>query len=136
KRGIVVDLAVPAGHAIALQLVDDADVFVTNVRLAALARLGLDAEQLTERNPRLVYAAITGYGEAGPERDRAAYDIGAFWARAGIAHMLTPPGGTPPFQRGGMGDHSVAMTAAGAVCAALVSRESTGRGQVVSTSLL
>ena len=136
KRGIVVDLAVPAGNAIALQLVDDADVFVTNVRLAALARLGLDPERVTARNPRLVYATITGYGTTGSSRDRAAYDIGAFWARAGIAHMLTTPGGTPPFQRGGMGDHSVAMTAAGAVCAALVSRDRSGRGQVVSTSLL
>jgi len=136
KRGIVVDLAVPAGHAIAMRLIDDADVFVTNVRLAALARLGLDPEPLTARNPELVYAAITGYGLTGPERERAAYDIGAFWARAGIAHMLTAPGGVPPFQRGGMGDHTVAMTAAGAVCAALVSRDRTGRGQVVSTSLL
>jgi len=101
KRGIVVDLAVPAGHAIAMRLIDDADVFVTNVRLAALARLGLDPEPLTARNPELVYAAITGYGLTGPERERAAYDIGAFWARAGIAHMLTAPGGVPTFQRGG-----------------------------------
>ena len=134
KRGIVVDLAVPAGHTIAMRLVDDADVFVTNVRLAALARLGLDPEPLTARNPELVYAAITGYGLTGPERERAAYDIGAFWARAGIAHMLTAPGGVPPFQRGGMGDHTVAMTAAGAVCAALVSRDRTGRGQVVKVA--
>jgi crotonobetainyl-CoA:carnitine CoA-transferase CaiB-like acyl-CoA transferase len=83
-----------------------------------------------------VYAAITGYGLDGAERDRAAYDIGAFWARSGLVSLLTPPGGTPPFQRGGMGDHSAAMTAAAGVCAALVARARTGLGQLVSTSLL
>jgi crotonobetainyl-CoA:carnitine CoA-transferase CaiB-like acyl-CoA transferase len=111
-------------------------VFVTNVRLAGLARVGLDPDAVTGRAPRLVYGVITGYGLDGPDKDRAAYDIGAFWARSGVAHLLTSPGGNPPFQRGGMGDHSAAMTLASGVCAALVARERTGRGQVVSTSLL
>jgi crotonobetainyl-CoA:carnitine CoA-transferase CaiB-like acyl-CoA transferase len=106
------------------------------VRLAALARLGLDHDTLTGRFPRLVYAAITGYGLDGPDRDRAAYDIGAFWARSGLASLLTSPGAHPPFQRGGMGDHSAGMSLAAGVCAALVARERTGRGQLVSTSLL
>ncbi len=136
KRSIVVDLATHDGRAVAHDLLARADVFLTNVRLAGLARVGLDPETVTARWPRLVYAAITGYGLDGPEKDRAAYDIGAFWARSGIAHLLTSPGGTPPFQRGGMGDHSAAMTMASGVCAALVARERTGRGQVVSTSLL
>ncbi len=136
KRSIVVDLATHDGRAVAHDLLARADVFLTNVRLAGLARVGLDPETVTARWPRLVYAAITGYGLDGPDKDRAAYDIGAFWARSGIAHLLTSPGGTPPFQRGGMGDHSAAMTMASGVCAALVARERTGRGQVVSTSLL
>ncbi|OBI17015.1 CoA-transferase, partial [Mycobacterium sp. E2327] len=85
--------------------------------------------------PRLVYGLITGYGETGPDADRAAYDIAAFWARAGLAHLLTRPGDTPPFQRGGMGDHSAGMTLAAAVCAALVARDRTGAGQLVTTSL-
>jgi crotonobetainyl-CoA:carnitine CoA-transferase CaiB-like acyl-CoA transferase len=100
-----------------------------------LLRLGLDFEALAARNPRLVYGLISGYGTEGPDADRAAYDIAAFWARAGIADLLTRPGDTPPFQRGGMGDHSVAMTLAGAVCAALVARQRSGTGQLVSTSL-
>jgi crotonobetainyl-CoA:carnitine CoA-transferase CaiB-like acyl-CoA transferase len=136
KRSIVVDLTTSAGRDIALQLIDRADVFVTNVRMDPLARLGLDPVPLAARNPRLVYAAITGYGMDGDDRDRAAFDVGAFWARAGIALMLTAPGADPPYQRGGMGDHSVAMTAAAAVCAALLARDRTGRGQVVSSSLL
>ncbi len=78
---------------------------------------------------------LTGYGETGPDADRAAYDVAAFWSRAGIAHLLTQPGGTPPFQRGGMGDHLAGMTLAAAVCAALVARDRTGKGQLVTTSL-
>ncbi len=136
KRSIVLDLATADGRDLALRLLDTADVFLTNVRLAGLARLGLDHDTLTERCPRLVYAAITGYGLEGADRDRAAYDIGAFWARSGIAGLLTSPGGTPPFQRGGMGDHGAGMSLAAGVCAALVARDRTGRGQLVSTSLL
>src|SRR4029453_16646844 len=78
----------------------------------------------------------SGYGLEGPDADRAAYDIAAFWARSGIAHLLTPPGANPPFQRGGMGDHSVGVSCAGAISAALFARERTGKGQLVSTSLL
>ena len=61
--------------------------------------------------------------------------ITAFWARSGIASLLTRPGDSPPFQRGGMGDHSTGMTLAGAICAALVARQTTGEGQLVATSL-
>jgi crotonobetainyl-CoA:carnitine CoA-transferase CaiB-like acyl-CoA transferase len=136
KRSVAVDLAAPEGQEIAAALIARADVFITNVRLAGLERLGLDHRTLLARHPQLVYGAITGYGMDGPERDRAAYDIAAFWARSGLVGLLTPPGGTPPFQRGGMGDHSVAMSLAGGVSAALVARARTGRGQLVSASLL
>jgi crotonobetainyl-CoA:carnitine CoA-transferase CaiB-like acyl-CoA transferase len=136
KRGIALDLTVPDGLEVALELIDRADVFVTNIRASALARLGLDPASLLARNERLVYALITGYGLGGPDADRPAYDIAAYWARSGLAAALTPPGAPLPFQRGGMGDHSVGMTAAGMVSAALVSRARTGKGQLVSTSLL
>ena len=135
KRSIVLDLSTDEGVRVAFELLADADVFVTNVRPAALKRLGLDFDAVAARNPRLVYGLITGYGMAGPDADRAAYDVAAFWARAGLADLLTRPGDTPPFQRGGMGDHSVGMTLAAAVCAALVSRQESGSGQLVTTSL-
>src|SRR5690349_18376321 len=136
KRSVGVDLTTDEGKAIALELIDGADVFLTNIRLAALERLGLDYESLKARNSRLVYAAITGYGIEGPDADRPAYDIAAFWARSGLAASLAPPGGALPFQRGGMGDHSVGMTGAAMISAALFAREKTGEGQFVSTSLL
>ena len=136
KRSIVVDLTTDSGRALALELIDSADVFVTNVRSGALARAGLGAATLLERNPRLIYGHVTGYGLEGPDADRAAYDIAAFWARSGIAHLLTPDGAKLPFQRGGMGDHSTGVQFAGAISAALFSRERTGQGQLVSSSLL
>jgi crotonobetainyl-CoA:carnitine CoA-transferase CaiB-like acyl-CoA transferase len=135
KRSVVLDVTTDDGRASAFELLSGADVFLTNVRPAALRRTGLDFETVAARNPRLVYGLITGYGERGPDADRAAYDVAAFWARAGLAHLLTRPGETPPFQRGGMGDHTAGMTLAAAICAALVARTRTGTGQLVSTSL-
>jgi crotonobetainyl-CoA:carnitine CoA-transferase CaiB-like acyl-CoA transferase len=135
KRSIVLDVTTQEGRATVRELLSTADVFLTNVRPAALTRLGLDFETLAADNPRLVYGLITGYGASGPDADRAAYDVAAFWARSGLAHLLTRPGDTPPFQRGGMGDHMAGMTLAAGVCAALVARGRTGTGQLVSTSL-
>jgi crotonobetainyl-CoA:carnitine CoA-transferase CaiB-like acyl-CoA transferase len=135
KRSVVLDLTTDDGLSAALELISGADVFVTNVRPGALRRLGLDFESVAPDNPRLVYGLITGYGETGPDADRAAYDVAAFWSRAGLAYLLTRPGDTPPFQRGGMGDHSAGMTLAAAICAALFARDRTGTGQLVTTSL-
>lgn len=136
KRSIVLDLRSEAGVAVAHELLDEADVFVTNVRPAGLTRLGLDPDTLLARNERLVYGSITGYGLEGPEAERAAYDIAAFWARSGIAASLMADGATPPFQRGGMGDHNTGLAAAGAISAALFARETTGKGQLIATSLM
>jgi crotonobetainyl-CoA:carnitine CoA-transferase CaiB-like acyl-CoA transferase len=136
KRGIALNLSDPDGREIASRLIDQADVFVSNVRPAALARAGLDHSTLSARNPRLVYAHVSGYGLTSAEADRAAYDVGAFWPRAGVAAALAPDGGDLPYQRGGMGDHMAGMAAAGGVAAALYARERTGEGQLVSTSLL
>jgi crotonobetainyl-CoA:carnitine CoA-transferase CaiB-like acyl-CoA transferase len=136
KRSVALNLALAEGREIAGRLVDGADVLVTNARPAALARAGLDFATVSERNPRLVYAHVTGYGLTGEDSDRAAYDVGAFWSRAGVAASLTPDGSPLPYQRGGMGDHMAGLAAAGAVSAALFARERTGEGQLVSVSLL
>lgn len=135
KRSIALDLRQAEGMAVALSLIDQADVFVSNLRQGALARLGLDHNTLLARNPRLIYCHVSGYGLGSPEADRAAYDVGAFWSRAGIASMLTSPGQELPLQRGGMGDHTAGSQAAGAVAAALYKREKTGKGQLVTASL-
>ncbi len=135
KRSIVLDLEDPEAMANAHKLIAGADVFLTNLRKSALQKLQLDYESLKKINPRLVYCGITGYGDKGPDADRPAYDIAAYWARSGIAHQLTPPGDDLPFQRGGMGDHTVGMAGAAAVSAGLLHRERTGEGRFVSTSL-
>jgi crotonobetainyl-CoA:carnitine CoA-transferase CaiB-like acyl-CoA transferase len=136
KRSVVLDLATEQGRDDLLALLDTADVLVTNIRRSALARLGLDPDVVLARNERLVYALVTGFGMDGPDADAAGYDIAAWWSRGGIAWLLTPPGGEPPFQRGGMGDHTIGMTAAAMICAALLGRHTTGKGQLVTTSLL
>ena len=96
KRSVVVDLAQPEGQAIAAEIIDEADVFLTNLRLSALDRLGLDYESLAARNPALVYCAITGYGLEGPDADRPAYDIAASGpARASLPSSPRPTAPCP-----------------------------------------
>jgi crotonobetainyl-CoA:carnitine CoA-transferase CaiB-like acyl-CoA transferase len=135
KRSIALNLQVEDARYIAGDLIDRADVFVSNMRPKALERLGMSYEQLADTNPRLIYCNVTGYGPDTPEANRASYDVGAFWARAGVVAGLMPEGAGPPLQRGGMGDHMTGANAAGAISAALYSREKSGRGQRVAISL-
>ena len=135
KRSVALDLRVPAAREAAQRIVDRADVFVTNLRAAALARAGLAYEDVRAENPRLIYAGLSGYGQRGPEKDRAAFDYAAFWARAGAMASLGEPEGPPPTQRPAMGDHPAGLALAGAVAAALYHRERTGQGQEVHLSL-
>jgi crotonobetainyl-CoA:carnitine CoA-transferase CaiB-like acyl-CoA transferase len=136
KRSVVLNLESAEGRSIARALIDRADVFVTNVRPRVLEAAGLTYEELRQSNARLVFCQVTGYSPDGPDRDRAAYDVGAFWARGGVAALLTPPGHEFPQQRYGLGDHMAGSTAAGAVCAALLARSRTGQGQRLVVSLL
>jgi crotonobetainyl-CoA:carnitine CoA-transferase CaiB-like acyl-CoA transferase len=136
KRSVVFDLTTPEGREDALALVATADVFLTNLRPEAVDRLGLGADALLAANPRLVYASVTGYGREGPDAHRAGYDVGAFWARTGIARSLMPEDDAPIDIRPGMGDHVTGLTILSGILAALLQRERTGTGQLVETSLL
>jgi crotonobetainyl-CoA:carnitine CoA-transferase CaiB-like acyl-CoA transferase len=136
KRSIVLDLKKPTCLGVFHRLLAEADVFLTNVHYDSLQGMGLDYESLRERYPRLIYCHVSGYGLRGEERDRPAYDVGAYWSRTGFAHMYTSPGYHPPIHRGGVGDHPTGAIAAAGVCAALFARERTGRGQLVETSLV
>jgi crotonobetainyl-CoA:carnitine CoA-transferase CaiB-like acyl-CoA transferase len=137
KRSVVLDLATDVGRSAMEALLATADVFITNVRIDALERLGLLPEELRRRFPRLIVSIVTGYGMTGPERDRAGYDIGAFWARSAMALTHMPPDGPlPPALRSGVGDHVTGMTAVSGIMAALFRRERTGDGDIVTTSLL
>ena len=135
KRSVAVNVQAPEGRAVVRRLLRDADVFVTNLRLAALERVGLSYADVRTECPRLIYAALSGYGTRGPDKDRAAFDYAAFWARAGAMASLGEPEGPPPTQRPAMGDHPTGLALAGAVCAALFHRERSGTGQEIHLSL-
>jgi crotonobetainyl-CoA:carnitine CoA-transferase CaiB-like acyl-CoA transferase len=136
KRSVVLDLRNEDDLQKMFALLEEADVFVSNVRPAGLARMGLDPDSLTKRFPRLIYGQLTGYGATGPDVDKAGYDIGAFWSRSGLAHTTVAPDELPPAIRSGQGDHTTGLSMAAGVLAALFDRERTGKGRVVSTSLL
>ena len=136
KRSVVLDLRNEDDLQKMFALLEDADVFVSNVRPAGLARMGLDPDSLTKRFPRLIYGQLTGYGSTGPDVDKAGYDIGAFWSRSGLAHTTVAPDELPPAIRSGQGDHTTGLSMAAGVLAALFDRERTGKGRIVSTSLL
>lgn len=136
KRSVVLDLRSDDGRELGMRLVERADVLVTNLRPDALERIGFDHAALRERFPRLVYCSITGYGLEGADRSRAGYDIGAFWARSGMASLHTLPDDAPLPNRGGLGDHVTGLAALSGILAALLERERTGQGRLVETSLL
>src|SRR3954454_23350725 len=137
KRSVALDLRTEGGREVLEKLIASADVFLTNFRPGALQRLGLDAETLTERYPTLIYARGHGYGARGPDADAPGYDASAFWARGGLAHVLTPAELDRPIgQRGAMGDRNGAMALAFGMAAALLERTRTGKGKVVDVSLL
>jgi crotonobetainyl-CoA:carnitine CoA-transferase CaiB-like acyl-CoA transferase len=137
KRALGLDLKNETGRAILGQLVRSADVFITNQSPASRSRLGISYEQLSQINPRLVYAALTGYGETGLEAERPGFDAHAYWARSGLADNVRPDIESPPAAPTlGMGDQPTAVTLYAGIVTALLHRERTGRGSCVTTSLL
>ena len=137
KRSLALDIRHERGLSVLHRLLESADVFLTNLRPRALQRAGLASDELARRYPALVYARGHGYGVKGPDADNAGYDATAFWARGGMAHMLTPPERDYPIgQRGAMGDRNGALALAFGIAAALLKRARTGTGSVVDVSLL
>ena len=137
KRAIAIDLRTADGREVLHRLVRGADVFVTNAPLDGRARLGVRYEDLAVLNPRLIYASVTAYGERGEEAARPGFDSTALWARTGLMDLVRPSPEAPPSRSlPGMGDHPTGMTLFGAIMAALYQRERTGRGTMVSTSLM
>lgn len=136
KRSLAVDLKSEEGLRIVRELLATADVFVTNYRPAALAKLRLSFDDLRELNPRLIYALGSGYGEEGEERDNPGYDSVCYWSRSGIESQVFPlDSWLGPFPYGS-GDHPSGTALFAAVMLGLYQREQTGRGVKVSTSLL
>ena len=136
RRSLAIDLGTDEGRALAHELIAAADVFVTNLRPAALARLGIDEPALRRDHDALIYAQITGYGLGTAAQDDRSFDHGAFWAFSGMGATFADATGAPPQPAGGMGDRSAALALAGAIAAALFARTRNGQGAHVSTSLL
>ena len=136
KRGIVLDLKQPRSRDVLLTLLGHADVFITNVRPASMARMKLDYESVRSGLPRLIYGVITGYGLTGADADLPAFDATAFWTASGAGRATIPAGQEPFSCRPGFGDHVTAISAVAGLLAALHERESTGRGRLVETSLI
>lgn len=136
KRAVVLDIRSDVGREALKALVATADVFLTNVRPAALMRAGLGHEALRAANPRLIYCSLTGYGLEGPDADKAGMDVAAFWSRAGVGAITAPKGAEPFPIRTGMGDHVTSLATVSAILAAVFERQTTGVGRLVETSLL
>lgn len=136
KKGLAVDLKTAEGRAILDRLVARADVFMTNYRPPALARLRLRYEDLAPANARLVYARASGFGDSGPEAGKPAYDTVVYWSRSGLESTLFPLDDWLGPIPAGAGDHPSGTALFGAVMLALFARERTGRGLRVTTSLL
>ena len=135
KRGIVLDLKQARDHAALLRLVREADVLVHNFRPGVPERLGIGFDALAAINPRLVYCAVTGYGESGPMRDKAGYDQ-VLQTMTGMCALQGKRGGPPEIIYGSVVDYYAAALLAAGVASALYERERSGVGQFVGVSLL
>ena len=136
KRSLVVNLKAPEGREILFKLLEDTDIFLTNWRPQALAKLGLNYEDLKEKFPKLVYASFTGFGEAGPDMNLPGYDFTAFWARGGLLGTLYQKDSEPVNLIPGIGDHVSGMFLAAGIMTALYNAQKTGIGDKVTTNLL
>jgi crotonobetainyl-CoA:carnitine CoA-transferase CaiB-like acyl-CoA transferase len=138
KRSIGLDLGTDEGREVLLELVESADVFLTNYLPHLRKRFRIDTEDLRARNPDLIIARGSGNGPRGPEAHKGGYDGATYWARGGIGSLMPErDGGWPPGQVSpAFGDVMGGLATAGAIAAALVKRERTGEPSVVDVSLL
>jgi crotonobetainyl-CoA:carnitine CoA-transferase CaiB-like acyl-CoA transferase len=134
KRGICVDVKKPGGMEFVRELVSEADVFVENYRPGALARLGLGYDDLARLNPRLVYCSLSAYGHTGPRSAKAGFGLIAE-AMSGAMAQLGIPGEPPPLLRIPIADMYAGIHGAAAVCAALLGRATSGKGQHIDLAL-
>jgi crotonobetainyl-CoA:carnitine CoA-transferase CaiB-like acyl-CoA transferase len=135
KRSLTLNLRHPEGVALFLRLVDRADVVVENFTPGAMNRLGIGGDMLRARNPRLVYCAISGFGQTGPYRGRPAFDL-ILQGMGGVMATTGEEGGAPVRVGVPIADIAGGMYAAFAVALALLARDRTGAGQSLDVSML
>lgn len=135
KKSLTVNLKSPEGQEIIHALAGKADVFLNNLRPYEMEKFHLDYATLAERNPQIIYANLTGYGQRGPEKNVGGYDSVAFWARSGVMDLMHEPDSAPNISRPAYGDSITSQSLLAGVMAALFMRERTGQGQEVEVSL-
>jgi crotonobetainyl-CoA:carnitine CoA-transferase CaiB-like acyl-CoA transferase len=135
KKSLALDLKHPEGKALFFRLLDRADVVLENLRVGTVAKLGIDYARVRERQPRVVYCSISGFGQDGPYRDRAALDL-VVQAESGMISITGEPGGAGVRAGVSIADITAGMYAAFGILAALHARQQTGRGQFLDVSML
>lgn len=137
KKSIVINLKTGEGLKLMHDLLSDADVFLTNMRLKPLEKMGLDYDTLKNKYPRLVYSIITGFGDKGPDVNNPGFDMVAFWGSGGFLADMSVEGDNsyPVYTPSAMGDISCGTALFGGIMAALLDREKTGMGDRVTLSL-
>ena len=137
KKSVSLDLKNSDAHQILMDLINSADIFITNMPFPIRKKLKITAEDVCIDNEELIYASLTGYGEVGPDADRTAYDSMAWWARSGLMDFVRPSSSSSvAWSTPGMGDHPTGVALFGAIMMALYRRQKTGKGGEVSTSLM
>jgi crotonobetainyl-CoA:carnitine CoA-transferase CaiB-like acyl-CoA transferase len=136
KRGMAVDLKSSGGTEILKRLVEWADVLITNFPHGTRESLHLGYEEVSGWNPRIIYADITGFGDAGADAKLPGFDLTAFWSRSGLLGATRDAGAPPTAPVWGSGDYTTATAIYAAIATALYHRERTGLGANVGTSLL
>lgn len=136
KKSLCLDLKNEDGKEALIKLLSTADIFLTNTREAALAKLGLSFDELQKRFPKLIIGSVNGFGNKGPQKDRAGYDATSFWSGGGAVQEWSFKGQKvfKPFY--GFGDSVCAAQLSTGIMAALYNRDKTGKGDVIRCSLL
>lgn len=137
KKSLALDLSKAEAQAVLYRLVEEADVFITNMPPPVRTKLGITYDHLAHLNDRLIYASFTGYGEKGEEANKPGFDSNAYWARSGLMDLVRADVDTTPARSvAGMGDHPCAMALYSAIVTALYQREKTGKGSHVASNLM
>ena len=135
KKSVALDIKNPKGRDLATQLTARADILVENFRPGTMERLGLGYDALAKINPRLIYAACSGFGQTGPYRSRGAYDM-VIQGMGGIMSITGEPGGRPLKTGPAVGDIAGGLFTVIGILTALQARERTGEGQMVDIGML
>ncbi|OBK14962.1 CaiB/BaiF CoA transferase family protein [Mycobacterium asiaticum] len=136
KKSIGVDLGTPGGQEVIRRLAATCDVFLTSYLPSRRKKLGIDVDDIRAASPNIVYVRGSGHGPKGPDADTPGYDGVSYWARGGIATVLTEDAEELVRSRPAFGDLLGGMTIAGGIAAALYKKATTGRGSIVDVSLL